>query len=168
MQPLQDSEDCSSGCAAATLEFVQFVHRHFDAEWILKLDDDVYLAPPRLLAATTQWNDIGAEYVGCMNHGLPVGHGGPAKGGLSQSTASAAAAASQKRLGGSGEVPAGVPWLMNPHDTMHATPSVYALSRHVVSRMLKPNSHLLRDSGEEGAVLISCFFRFSESGTSQN
>lgn len=38
---------------------------------MLKADDDVYLNPSRLLAASGQWDRMGAEYVGCMKHGFP-------------------------------------------------------------------------------------------------
>jgi hypothetical protein len=145
------------------LEFVQFVHRHFDAEWILKIDDDVYLSPTRLLAATSQWNDISAEYVGCMNHGLPVGqkpkHSQKSKFLFAPGTGGGAGNAK----GGSG----GILSLVDPYYSMHAAPSAYALSRNVVSRMLRPNSHLLRDISEEGActtypsVSIRYLFQFT-------
>jgi hypothetical protein len=39
---------------------------------VLKLDDDVYLNPSRLLAASAQWDRMGAQYVGCMKHGYPL------------------------------------------------------------------------------------------------
>jgi hypothetical protein len=39
---------------------------------ILKLDDDVYLNPSRLLAASAQWGRMGAQYLGCMKHGYPL------------------------------------------------------------------------------------------------
>lgn len=35
------------------------------------MDDDVFLNPSRLLAATKQWDKMGAQYVGCMKHGYP-------------------------------------------------------------------------------------------------
>lgn len=39
------------------------------------MDDDVYLNPLRLLAASRQWdrmnNGAGVQYVGCMKHGYP-------------------------------------------------------------------------------------------------
>jgi hypothetical protein len=144
---VQENASCETGCASAALEFVQFVHRHFDAEWILKIDDDVYLSPTRLLAATSQWNDISAEYVGCMNHGLPVGqkpkHSQKSKFLFAPGTGGGAGNAK----GGS----AGILSLVDPYYSMHAAPSAYALSRNVVSRMLRPNSHLLRDISEEGA-----------------
>jgi Galactosyltransferase len=143
---VQENASCETGCASATLEFVQFVHRHFDAEWILKLDDDVYLSPSRLLVATSQWNSIGVHYVGCMNHGLPVGQK-PKK--LQQSKSLFAHEKESVGMNGNGGS-GGVLSLVDPYNTMHAAPSVYALARNVVSRMLRPNSHLLRDISEEG------------------
>lgn len=46
-------------------------HCTFVLSRVLKLDDDVYLNPMRLLAASRQWDSMHAQYVGCMKHGLP-------------------------------------------------------------------------------------------------
>jgi hypothetical protein len=40
--------------------------------WVVKVDDDVYLAPERVAAASRQWSSLGAGYVGCMRHGGPM------------------------------------------------------------------------------------------------
>lgn len=45
------------------------VHEQYDAEWVLKVDDDVYLNPGRLMLALEQWQVMGVDYVGCMKHG---------------------------------------------------------------------------------------------------
>lgn len=34
------------------------------------MDDDVYLNTARLLDAARQWDKMGAQYVGCMKHGV--------------------------------------------------------------------------------------------------
>jgi Galactosyltransferase len=35
----------------------------------MKMDDDVFLLPSRLMAAAKQWSAIGAGYIGCMKKG---------------------------------------------------------------------------------------------------
>lgn len=42
------------------------VHKRYNAKWVAKIDDDVYLTPNRLLRVLTQWDSISADYVGCM------------------------------------------------------------------------------------------------------
>ena len=45
------------------------VHQQYDADWVLKLDDDVYITPNRLSLAMDQWDAMHVDYVGCMKHG---------------------------------------------------------------------------------------------------
>lgn len=45
------------------------MHELYDAEWVLKLDDDVYITPNRLDLAMDQWDAMNVDYVGCMKHG---------------------------------------------------------------------------------------------------
>lgn len=41
----------------------------YDADWYVKVDDDVYLMVERILLAAKQWAKMGAGYIGCMKHG---------------------------------------------------------------------------------------------------
>ncbi|KAI8471825.1 MAG: galactosyltransferase-domain-containing protein [Monoraphidium minutum] len=41
----------------------------YEADWVIKMDDDVYLNMERLTLAMRQWDRIGAGYVGCLKHG---------------------------------------------------------------------------------------------------
>jgi hypothetical protein len=45
------------------------VHSQYDADWVVKLDDDVYLQGTRLLLAIEQWEAMNVDYIGCMQHG---------------------------------------------------------------------------------------------------
>ena len=52
-----------------TLTFFRLVTQLYDAEYIIKADDDVYLRIDRVPAAIVQWKDAKADYVGCMKNG---------------------------------------------------------------------------------------------------
>jgi hypothetical protein len=53
-----------------TLAFLRHAAQHFPrAEYVLKLDDDVYLRLDRVPAAVAQWRGAGSDYVGCMKTG---------------------------------------------------------------------------------------------------
>lgn len=54
------------------LAYILHVNRLYSARWIVKMDDDVYLNPSRLLLAMRQWNSMHADYVGCMKHGVVI------------------------------------------------------------------------------------------------
>ncbi|KIZ05988.1 hypothetical protein MNEG_1961 [Monoraphidium neglectum] len=41
----------------------------YDADWVVKVDDDVYLSVERLLLAMKQWDRMEAGYVGCLKNG---------------------------------------------------------------------------------------------------
>ncbi|GLC73533.1 hypothetical protein PLESTF_001388100 [Pleodorina starrii] len=50
-----------------TRHFFVAAFRDYPAvEWIVKMDDDVYMLPERLLQAADQWAAAGADYIGCM------------------------------------------------------------------------------------------------------
>ena len=140
------------------------MHRHYEADWILKLEDDVYLSPSRLLAATSQWSAAGAQYVGCMNHGLPIKQlqakdtrrdlnfhiGSSSK--LLGSAGAAAAGNVDESFDGSGvESQQQRLWFWGVNNTIHAAPSIYALADSVVGAILEPNSGMLRDLTDEGS-----------------
>jgi hypothetical protein len=44
----------------------------YETEWIVKVEDSVYLMPQRLVLAMHQWRGMGAEYVGCMKRGVII------------------------------------------------------------------------------------------------
>jgi hypothetical protein len=44
--------------------YFRAVAQAYDADWVVKVDDDVYLAPQRLLAAAGQWDQMGAGGAG--------------------------------------------------------------------------------------------------------
>ncbi|KAK9828752.1 hypothetical protein WJX72_001925 [[Myrmecia] bisecta] len=64
--PLQEGY---SGLTAKTLMFLTAAARRYNARYIVKVDDDVYLRVARLPPAVQQWTQDGAEYVGCMKTG---------------------------------------------------------------------------------------------------
>jgi hypothetical protein len=49
--------------------FLNAVGIIYQADWVVKLDDKVYLMPERLPLVAQQWAKIGAGYVGCMARG---------------------------------------------------------------------------------------------------
>jgi hypothetical protein len=50
-------------------EFLTAVMENYDAKYIVKVDDDVYLKLNRLPGAVAQWDHWGVGYTGCMKHG---------------------------------------------------------------------------------------------------
>lgn len=53
-----------------TRTFFKMVTDNWEPDWVIRMDDDVYLNIPRLLDTARQWDKMGAQYVGCMKHGL--------------------------------------------------------------------------------------------------
>jgi hypothetical protein len=64
--PLVEAYD---GLPNKTRTFFHSVAQAYQADWIVKMDDDVYMMPERLHLAAKQWDTAGAEYVGCMANG---------------------------------------------------------------------------------------------------
>eukprot|EP00892_Ulva_mutabilis_P001051 jgi/Ulvmu1/10947/UM007_0126.1 len=123
-----DAKDCTAcsglrACSACMTEkllaFYRAVTTQYDARWVIKADDDVYLSPLRLTAAAAQWDRMGAEYVGCMKQGVV----------LAQPDHRWFEPAAQ---------------LLGPKYCMHALGAVYVVAGHVVSDALATNSHVLR------------------------
>ncbi|KAK9840978.1 hypothetical protein WJX81_003632 [Elliptochloris bilobata] len=52
--------------AFKTLAFWQLVIEQYNARYIIKVDDDNYVRLDRLAIAVRQWEESGAEYVGCF------------------------------------------------------------------------------------------------------
>jgi hypothetical protein len=71
-----DMKECYTCLPQKTMAFLDMVASSYWADWIVKMDDDVYLSPHRLQLAMEQWAKMNADYVGCMKHGLV--HGDPA------------------------------------------------------------------------------------------
>eukprot|EP00803_Ostreobium_quekettii_P008075 evm.model.scf_194.3 EVM.evm.TU.scf_194.3 scf_194:20205-23426(+) len=55
--------------AHKTLAFVSLVIKRYDVEYIVKIDDDVYLRLDRLPSSVRQWSSMDKDYVGCMKNG---------------------------------------------------------------------------------------------------
>eukprot|EP01026_Neomeris_dumetosa_P069082 TRINITY_DN680_c5_g1_i1.p1 TRINITY_DN680_c5_g1~~TRINITY_DN680_c5_g1_i1.p1 ORF type:complete len:331 (-),score=45.76 TRINITY_DN680_c5_g1_i1:561-1553(-) len=58
-----------NGLPYKTKAFFSLVASKYNADYIVKMDDDVYLKFDRLGAGMKQWEKMGAEYIGCMKHG---------------------------------------------------------------------------------------------------
>lgn len=120
-------QECYRCLPKKTTSFFVTVHEHYDADWVLKMDDDVYMAPARLPLAMEQWQYMGVEYIGCMKHG------------------DVHLAPDSKWY-----EPA---WrIVGFRNHLHAYGSIYALSGRVVSQVLVPNAKLLRYIANEGAT----------------
>lgn len=130
---LQDCVGCSSvrACSSCmvekTIAFYRAAATRFDARWVIKADDDVYLSPLRLPAAAAQWDRMGAEYVGCMKQGVV-----------------------QNQPDHRWFEPAAV--LLGTKYYMHGMGGVYVVAGNVVTDVLAPNAHLLRRLSFEGAT----------------
>jgi galactosylxylosylprotein 3-beta-galactosyltransferase len=64
--PLQEGYDSLTN---KTLTFLRHVAATYDAAYVIKADDDVYLRLDRVPPAVAQWGAAGADYVGCMKTG---------------------------------------------------------------------------------------------------
>jgi hypothetical protein len=62
-------QECYACLPDKTLSFLLTVHQKFDVKWVMKIDDDVFLAPERLPHIIPQWDAVGADYIGCMKNG---------------------------------------------------------------------------------------------------
>eukprot|EP01023_Acetabularia_acetabulum_P018383 TRINITY_DN19287_c0_g1_i3.p1 TRINITY_DN19287_c0_g1~~TRINITY_DN19287_c0_g1_i3.p1 ORF type:complete len:269 (+),score=34.41 TRINITY_DN19287_c0_g1_i3:114-920(+) len=58
-----------TGLPQKTKKFFSMVASLYDADYIIKMDDDVYLKLDRLEFGIRQWEQMGADYIGCMKHG---------------------------------------------------------------------------------------------------
>lgn len=55
--------------ANKTLEFYRYVAQMYQAEYIWKVDDDVFFRIDRVPAVMQQWKNEKADYIGCMKNG---------------------------------------------------------------------------------------------------
>lgn len=63
-----DVLDSYRNLAAKTIAFFTKVLDSGPYEYVLKIDDDLFLAPLRLSKAVAQWRHMGVGYIGCMKH----------------------------------------------------------------------------------------------------
>lgn len=130
---------CSACMIEKTLAFYRAAYARYDARWVIKADDDVYLSPLRLTAAAAQWDRMGAEYVGCMKNGAVLG----------QPDHRWFEPAAQ---------------LIGSNYYMHALGAVYVVAGRVVSEALVPNAHLLRRLTFEGVPSVTRVRRLCRCG----
>ncbi|CAD7702822.1 unnamed protein product [Ostreobium quekettii] len=64
-----DFEERYLNLAHKTLAFISMVVSLYDADYIVKIDDDVYLRLDRLPSVVRQWSSMKKDYVGCMKNG---------------------------------------------------------------------------------------------------
>eukprot|EP00873_Tetraselmis_striata_P008348 jgi/Tetstr1/428612/TSEL_018601.t1 len=57
------------GLAWKSHHYFLMVHRYFDADYVVKIDDDVYLRPDRLMLAINQYSERKHDYIGCFKRG---------------------------------------------------------------------------------------------------
>jgi hypothetical protein len=124
-------QDCYSCLTKKVLGFFLAVHNEFTADWVVKVDDDVYMSPQRLPLAVQQWDQMGAGYVGCFQHGDVFSEARDKK--------------SEKWF-----EPA---WpLLGKHYALYAFGSIYAVSGAVINDVIAMNAPLLRHLANEGAL----------------
>jgi hypothetical protein len=119
--------DCSS---RKLLAFYLKVVDLYDARWIVKVDDSVYLNPQRLKLAATQWAAMRADYVGCMKRGVII----PAYWKFER----------QRHFDKDH-------LLLGQGHKLNAHKAAFALDSGVVHEALKPNAHRLRTLESSGA-----------------
>lgn len=49
--------------------FLEMVMLEYNPDYIVKVDDDVYVRLDRIPGAIRQWKEMDADYIGCMKHG---------------------------------------------------------------------------------------------------
>ncbi|KAL6754243.1 galactosyltransferase-domain-containing protein [Haematococcus lacustris] len=124
---LPDIKEGYHGLAAKTRAFFALVAALYPAapaaspgpRWVVKVDDDVWLSPARLRAASLQWSRMAAGYVGCMKHGVVWTE-------------------QQSRWGEPQHL------LLGPRYFIHAYGSAYAVAGQVVREVLGPAAASLR------------------------
>jgi hypothetical protein len=61
-----DLQACDTCGARMYLKFLAMAVKKYDPVYILRVSDDMALAPQRLPAAAAQWAAMGTDYIGCM------------------------------------------------------------------------------------------------------
>ena len=122
-------QECYTCLPQKTLAFLEMVAHNYYADWVIKMDDDVYLSYHRLRLAIMQWSRMHADYVGCMKHGIV--HGDPKSKWFE---------------------PAQL--LIGREYHMNAYGSIYVLNGRVIDDVVIPNKERLRLLANEG--VLSC------------
>ena len=119
-------QECYTCLPQKTAAFFEMVSASYYADWIVKMDDDVYMNPYRLRLAFQQWTKMKADYIGCMKHG--VVHNDPTSKWFE---------------------PAGV--LIGREYHMNAYGSIYVANGRIIDDVIIPNKDRLRQLANEGA-----------------
>ena len=125
-------QDCYSCLPEKTLKFFLAATARYNAHFIVKIDDDVYLNPQRLQMAAAQWNAMNAEYIGCMKKGQVLG--------------------SSDDRDNKWYEPSGA--LLGEEYHLNAFGSVYAVSGLVAGQVIANNAAQLRQLANEGVLLF--------------
>jgi galactosylxylosylprotein 3-beta-galactosyltransferase len=64
-----DIEETYLSLTNKTLTFFKTVMQLYNPQYIIKVDDDVYMRVDRVPAAIAQWRERKADYIGCMKNG---------------------------------------------------------------------------------------------------
>ena len=110
------------------LSFYSTVAKLYRTEWVVKVDDAVYVNPQRLSLAFPQWLAMGAEYIGCMKKGVIIPDRYNPRRGFEKDY-----------------------MLMGIENLLNAHGSMVVLSAAAVEQGIAPNAHNLRPLNSEGA-----------------
>ncbi|GMH38302.1 hypothetical protein BSKO_06186 [Bryopsis sp. KO-2023] len=117
-----------TGLTNKTKMFITTAAALYDADWYMKVDDDVYLMVERVLLAAKQWAKMGAGYIGCMKHG-PV----------------------LQNEGNRWYEPQHL--LIGKEYYLHAYGSIYVLAKRTVENVVVKNFHDLRSLASEDTTV---------------
>lgn len=118
------------GLANKTKSYFAAVIAVYDVDWVVKIDDDVYLIVDRLHLAQRQWREMSAGYIGCIKHGYVWEEEGSRW-------------YEPKHL------------LIGKEYYLHAYGSIYVLPREVVENVIVKNFHNLRILANEDTTVGS-------------
>ena len=128
-QLLATLQDCYSCLPEKTMQFFLAATARYNTNFILKIDDDVYLNPQRLRLAALQWAAMPAEYIGCFHKGPVLGQKDDRD---------------SKWFEPSGD-------LLGKEYHLNAFGSAYVVSGLVADKVIAPNAARLRRLANEGA-----------------
>ena len=133
-------QECYTCLPQKTLAFFAMVAARYEARWVVKMDDDVYLSPRRLLLAMKQWGRMAAEYIGCMKHGHV--HHDPANKWFEPEHV-----------------------LLGQEYHLNAYGSIYIIAGHVLDGIVVPNAGSLRRLANEGVrvPVLACLAQACDS-----
>jgi hypothetical protein len=123
-------QECYRCLPQKVLAFLEMVASRYYVNWLVKIDDDVYLNPDRFVLGLMQWGNMNADYVACMTKGAVIDD--PSH---------------------NWHEPAHV--LLGKDYHMRAFGSLYILSGSALRDVIIPNKDRLRLLGNEGVMLAS-------------